>query len=68
MANWTAGAKFATGTMENPEARAAKPWKRPEITRVPTGMESVTLSPMSKVRGIVLRTDSSFDDRICTQN
>ena len=50
--NWTAGAKLLTGTMENPDARAAKPWNRPATTRVPIGKESVTLSPMSKVENM----------------
>ena len=43
-----AGARLTTGTIENPDARTASPWKRPARTRGPVGIDSYAGNPKSE--------------------
>ena len=48
--NRSDGARAEMFTMANPDARAAIPWNNPARILTPTGIESVTGSPLSKQR------------------
>lgn len=53
-------------TIEKPDARAARPWNRPSIRRVPTGRPCVTLRPISdddNEHQWIFSTDRMFVER-----